>query len=314
MAWNGSEAASSAAVNKSAAKSKKQTAANVSPSSGVLKAIVAFFVVAILGGLAYIYLANEDMRLKVSEKFRKVQQIEEVEADIAIKEDEPQEEKVVPQIVTNRHGVVAEKKVVPTYVDSRGVQRYVEGNGRVPLADASKYLVESITFSSGLPEFKHEVENEIATLLTIESGDMLFGDAVYNQHYKNDFVKSLMEPIEITDDDSEEDKRIKQMVEQTKHDLAQRIKDGEDLGEILQAERDEIRRMANYKTQMSDLFHEALNDGTIQTVDDVDMYVEAMNKMLESKGIEPIKMTGLMRRKIGYDLAKEKESVKEANE
>ena len=119
-----------------------------------------------------------------------------------------------------------------------------------------------------------------------------------------------MEPVEIKEDDSEEDKRIKQEVEATKHELAARLKAGEDIGAVLEETREELRRMAAYKESVMETARDEIMKNATSTAD-VDAYHEAMNKMLESKGLAPVKMSGLMRRKIKYDLMKaaEKEAA-----
>ena len=225
-----------------------------------------------------------------------------------VTEEKPKPEPV--QMVTNRHGKVVQRKKPETYVDAAGVERYVKGNGRVPLKNPEKYLVKSVVHPNAYPDFKHDCENEIANLLTIESGGMIFGDREYDKRFEQDFVQALMEPVEITEEDSEEDRRIKENVEAVKHELAERIKQGENLGDILTAEREEIRRLAQYKQQMEELFHEQLSTGEIQTEQDLDDFCKAVNTMLESKGIEPFKISGLMRRRLGLDRAKNQDKQK----
>ena len=212
--------------------------------------------------------------------------------------------------VTNRHGKVVQKKKPETYVDASGVERYVKGNGRVPLKNPEKYLVKSVVHPNAYPDFKHDSENEIANLLTIESGGMIFGDREYDKRFEQDFARALLEPVAITEEDSDEDRRIKENVEAAKREIAERIKNGESLANILTAERDEIRRLAQYKQQMEELFHEQLATGEIQTGQDLDDFCKAVNTMLESKGIEPFKISGLMRRRLGLDRARIKETPK----
>lgn len=212
--------------------------------------------------------------------------------------------------VTNRHGKVVQKKKPETYVDAAGVERYVKGNGRVPLKNPEKYLVKSVVHPNAYPDFKHDSENEIANLLTIESGGMIFGDKEYDKRFEQDFVQALLEPIVISEEDSDEDRRIKENVEAAKHEIAQRIKNGENLADILTAERDEIRRLAQYKQQMEEIFHEQVSTGEIQTEQDLDDFCKAVNTALESKGIEPFKISGLMRRRLGLDRARNKKTPK----
>lgn len=278
------------------------------PSAG--KGIVAGLVVVALAAGAFWFLAKDKPTApseKADKKPAKIAAVQPASAATA-KAVEAKGEPV--QWVANRHGKVVQKTKPETYVDSRGVERYVKGNGRVPLKNPEKYLVKSVVHPNAYPDFKHDSENEIANLLTIESGGMIFGDREYDRRFEQDFMQALKEPVEITEEDSEEDRRIKENVEAAKREIAERIKQGESLADILTAERDEIRRLAQYRQQMEDVFHEQLSTGEIQTEQDLDDFCKAVNTMLESKGIEPFKISGLMRRRLGLDRVRSKESQK----
>ena len=279
-------------------------------SPAVGKGLVAGLLVVAVAVVAWYFLSatkTDAPEENKSKKQAKIAEVTPVKAPPA-KAEEPKPEPV--QMVTNRHGKVVQKKKPETYVDAAGVERYVKGNGRVPLKNPEKYLVKSVVHPNAYPDFKHDSENEIANLLTIESGGMIFGDREYDKRFEQDFLQALMEPVEITEEDSEEDRRIKENVEAAKHEIAERIKQGENLGDILTAERDEIRRLAQYKQQMEEIFHEQISTGEIQTEQDLDDFCKAVNTMLESKGIEPFKISGLMRRRLGLDRAKNQETQK----
>ena len=283
-------------------------------SPAVCKGIVAGIVVVVAAmGVFWFLTKGSSVEPKKEKKVKNPVKIAEVKpaptAPAKVEEAKPEP----VQFVTNRHGKVVQKKKPETYVDAAGVERYVKGNGRVPLKNPEKYLVKSVVHPNAYPDFKHDSENEIANLLTIESGGMIFGDREYDKRFEQYFVQALMEPVEITEEDSEEDRRIKENVEAAKHEIAKRIKKGENLSDILTAERNEIRRLAQYKQQMEELFHEQVSTGEIQTEQDLDDFCKAMNTMLESKGIEPFKASGLMRRRLGLDREKAKKASKQEN-
>ena len=277
--------------------------------SGAFKGAIAGLIVVIAAVGAWYFLTQKQEEVKPEAKPKKTTRIETVTPAPAAppKVEKPKAEPV--QMVTNRHGKIVQKKKPETYVDAAGVERYVKGNGRVPLEHPEKYLVKSVVHPNAYPDFKHDSENEIANLLTIESGGMIFGDREYDKRFEQDFVQALMEPVEINEDDSEEDRRIKENVEAAKREIAERIKQGENLGDILTAEREEIRRLAQYKQQMEELFHEQVSTGEIQSEQDLDDFCKAVNTMLESKGIEPFKISGLMRRRLGLDREKRKSTT-----
>lgn len=280
------------------------------PMSGSSKGLLALVAVCVIGAVAYLIISQDAPKpTKPAEKKVEKKSIEVVAPEIVEKVEIPKVE--VPKFVTNRHGNVVQKKSAETYTDDRGVLRYKNGDGRVPLPDAHKYLIKSRTYVDDLPAFKHQVESEIATLITLQPGEMLIGDMPHGRAFEKDFVNAIMEPVEILEDDSEEHKKLKQDVEEIKRELAERLKQGENVGDILQEARDELRRMANYKNEVMAMVREQIAENA-QTTDDVDAYYAAMNKMLEEKGIEPVKMSGLMRRKIGYDIAKAREAEAKA--
>ena len=292
-------------------KPRKSPSAKSGKSPAVGKGIFAGLIIVAAALGAFWFFTQCHSEPPKEKKVKKQPKITEVKPAPAapVKVDEPKPEPV--RIVTNRHGKVVQRKKPETYVDAAGVERYVKGNGRVPLKNPEKYLVKSVVHPNAYPDFKHDSENEIANLLTIESGGMIFGDREYDKRFEQDFVQALLEPVEITEEDSEEDRRIKENVEAAKREIAERIKQGENLADILTAEREEIRRLAQYKQQMEEIFHEQISTGEIQTEKDLDDFCKAVNKMLESKGIEPFKISGLMRRRLGLDRAKNKETQKE---
>lgn len=299
-------------IEQSAGKNRKLTAANkrMAGSPSPVRGIVAAVIVAAAAFVALRFLSQKQEEVMPDAKPRKQSKIEAVPPAPAVppKVEQPKPEPV--QMVTNRHGKVVQRKKPETYVDAAGVERYVKGNSRVPLKNPEKYLVKSVVHPNAYPDFKHDSENEIANLLTIENGGMIFGDREYDKRFEQDFLQALMEPVEINEDDSENDRLIKENVEAAKKEIAQRIKNGENLGDILTAEREEIRRLAQYKQQMEDIFHERLASGEINTEQGLDDFCKAINTMLESKGIEPFKISGLMRRRLGLDRKRNMENPK----
>jgi hypothetical protein len=102
--------------------------------------------------------------------------------------------------------------------------------------------------------------------------------------------------VKIEKDDSEEDKQLKKDVEATKRELAERIKAGEDLATILTETREEVRRLAAIKQDILTIAREELSKAELSD-SDVKDYYEAVNKLLEQKGIAPINANSLMKRR-----------------
>ena len=197
-----------------------------------------------------------------------------------------------PAYRTNRWGEVVKRQKPETYRDERGVLRFKNGNGRVPNPDDFKNPTR-ISTRGNMHEFKHPVENEIAALIMAQPGEPLVGEPDYDA-LKRDFVNALIDKIEIDEEDSELDKELKQNVEDLKKDLAERVKNGEDMAEIFREARRELQQSAQFKQNIDDLVLEQLYNPEISD-EDLTTTFEAANKMLESKGIEPMSEKRMLR-------------------
>lgn len=196
------------------------------------------------------------------------------------------------EYITNRQGHVVKKVEEKTYVDEKGILRY-EGGARV-YKNRDKRKPIKVMQNDPFPKLKHRSDYEIATLITVRPGGMLFGQVEYDDKFKESFVNSLTDRNEPVEGDSEWDIELKAAIEETKKELLQRIKDGEDLGDILREAREESRRLASYKRDIQSLIRESLGDENA-TEDDVKDVIKAANQMLEEKGIEPFKEDAFLR-------------------
>lgn len=197
-----------------------------------------------------------------------------------------------PAYRTNRWGEVVKRQKPETYRDERGVLRYKNGNGRVPNPDDFKNPTR-ISTRGNMHEFKHPVENEIAGLIMTQPGEPLVGEPDYS-NMKQDFVNALLDKIEIGEDDSELDRELKLNVEEMKKELAERVKNGEDIVEIFKEARRELRASAEYRNSLGELVQEQLYNPEISD-EDLASTIKAANKMLEAKGIEPIGETRFLK-------------------
>lgn len=251
----------------------------------------ALVVVAVVGIVAWLIIGGEKPPEKAEPpKVKKTSPIKTVAPDLTpakpVVKDEP------PAMRTNRWGEVVKKRKSETYVDERGILRYKKGNGRVPNPDDLKNPIR-ISTRGNMHEFKHPVENEIAALIMAQPGEPLVGEPDYS-NMKQDFVNALIDKIEISEDDSEMDRELKQNVEELKKELAERVKNGEDIVEIFKEARRELRMSADYKQNLNEVVLEQLYDPDISD-EDLETTMQAANKMLEDKGIEPISETRFLK-------------------
>lgn len=298
MAWNGSTN-----VGGTTPASKKPA----KKSPGLTHGLIAGAAIVLIGIVA-LYFVSGDKEEQSSDK-KVSTKIAEVEPEIAtqdvvsvVKEDAPKKKSKYIDYDPDK-----------VYRDERGVLRYKKGDGRVPHSDEEmeKYVIHHTVYDTGLPQFKHNCEMEIAVLLTLEPGQMIFGDIERNRMWKEEFMRSIVDPTEVTKDDTDEDKEIKKAVEATKKDLVERMKAGEDIGEILDDARSEMRRLATYKDELLAIAREAAEG--VETIDEVNTHLEAVNKMLEDKGLAPVKDTAIVKYKILREIKQAAEMEEKSN-
>ena len=145
--------------------------------------------------------------------------------------------------------------------------------------------------------FNHKCENLIAAYLTLKPGDGMIGTPILGEGFRQQFLKSLEEPIIVTAEDSPEVAQLKRDMIATKIDLKARMDEGEDICKILSDTHREVQDLARYKAMLQKERHEASRNPDM-TMEDVDDLVEAANKMLDAKGIAPIKLGPISRRLI----------------
>jgi hypothetical protein len=130
----------------------------------------------------------------------------------------------------------------------------------------------------------------------LKPGDFLIGTPRYNGRFKSEFIKSLQNPIVINPDDSEKTKQLKQAMIDTKKELSDAINRGEDIEQIMLNTRSELQDLMLYKMKMKQQFNELRKE--CKTNEDVELYLEACNKMLEEKGIAPIQLGPISKRNL----------------
>lgn len=281
--WNGSSGHGSIKVVR-----RNGGAVSKPAASTLVRGLIAGVIVVLAGVVAMFALSPTVEKLEeepvVQKEQKEIEVVKPAEAPKVIEED---------KFVTNRYGEVVKYVPPKTYTDERGILRY-EGGARVLSKDAKERAVK-VNQKSNIPHFNHPVEREIATLLTVQPGMPLFGSPKL-PNLKQDFMNALMEKIEITDEDTPLDREIKEAVEATKRDLAERIKAGEDLATILMETRQEITRLAQYKREMQKILSDTVRNSELSDQDVEDTFAAA-NRMLEEKGIAPISANHVLRRR-----------------
>ena len=145
--------------------------------------------------------------------------------------------------------------------------------------------------------FDTRSDNSIAALLTVPPGTAAVGDPEYELWFTRDFLKSLETPIIVTKDDTPEEAQLKRDMIATKIDLKARYDAGEDIALIMKESREELQRLSVYRTEIESAFREMTSKPGI-TEQDVDDFVESANIMLEAKGIAPMTLGPIAKRRL----------------
>lgn len=156
--------------------------------------------------------------------------------------------------------------------------------------------------------FPHHTDNEIACFLTMTPGEGLVGDPRYKGHFKEEFLESLKVPIVIEPDDDEYTRNLKQAVKETRNNLKDALDRGEDIEQIMADTRREMQDLHNYKRFLqNELSSYRKQEGV--TDDDVEAFISAADKLLAEKGIAPLKVGPITKKRMEL-LMKEKEERK----
>lgn len=143
--------------------------------------------------------------------------------------------------------------------------------------------------------FEHPCENTIAGYLTMTPGETLVGTPRYGKKFTQQFLESLKTPIIVTKDDTPEQAELKNLMIATKIDLKARHDAGEDIGKILEDTHEEYQRLASLKSEIQREFNE-FRKSPEATVEDVEDFLSAANRILEQKGVAPLTMSPIAKR------------------
>ena len=179
-------------------------------------------------------------------------------------------------------------------------------NGYVLLGSGLHKIRGEITNNCSLTKskyeiFKHSAENTLAGLLSMKAGDILVGEPDYQGSFAESLRRSMEDPIKIEETDTPEEVEVKQAVIEAKEALKAAMERGEDVEKIIVDARRECQDLARAKQiMMADVYH--FVDKKAVTQEDVETFVEAANKLLESKGIAPIERSVLADIKLRHKL------------
>ena len=212
---------------------------------------------------------------------------------------------VTPVAVTNRAPVAPKeegKKVEIRKLEDGRFMKYVDGKEawmypRRSIDPPARTNGQNRVLSIEQRIFKYRSDMEIAGLLMAQPGDMSIGDPEYDKFFKQDFLKSLVDPAFPREGDTEEERELKKAVTEVKAELKERYDAGEDLAKIMYDARKELRELGAYKQELEEEVRKRAKDGSL-SAEDIEDLVDAANVMLESRGIAPIRKGGFLRHQL----------------
>ena len=213
----------------------------------------------------------------------RIAEVKPAAAPKAAKAEKPAPSKLSPTQIMGKRGLPIETYGHKTYRDERGVLRY-EGGLRVydPNRPSRKLLTKS------LPElFPHSSENAIASIMTIEPGDLIAGEIEYGDDFIVDFNESLSHEIEYSEDDTEYTRHVKDAVKAVKKELYGAMNRGEDIAKIMNDAMNDLRNMARYRQEIMAMVSETA-DSEDAPDEDVKDIIKAANMMFRERGIKEI--------------------------
>jgi hypothetical protein len=167
------------------------------------------------------------------------------------------------------------------------------------------------TDNSGLENiFPEPADQLIAGLITIEPGDFLVGDTgTMFENFDVQFKTALKHPIQINPEDDEETRELKEAVNETRQELLEHRKNGNDLSQVMADTRHQLQELGLYRNELNEMVKKMLDDGNLNDKDYEDL-IAAANQMLDDRGCKPLELPKTFKRyvqMIGEDYSTESE-------
>ena len=155
--------------------------------------------------------------------------------------------------------------------------------------------------------FKYSSERIIAGLLSTEPGRFVLRSQKFDERFDRDFAEALSGKIEILDSDTEDQRMLKKAVIDTKNDLAERAKSGENPSQILSEYSKQLYELGQYRVNLQEEIFKACKNAEASDTEVSDL-VNAANVMLEKKGLRPIQMPNMLVRQANLSRQSQKQT------
>lgn len=162
--------------------------------------------------------------------------------------------------------------------------------------------------------FDEPADRDIAGVLKTRPGETYIGESTdYFREFPELFKRAIKKPIVINPDDSEEVREMKQAVIDARLELKQRMDAGEDLTKVMQDTREQLRELGLYREEIERQVREIAETKEDLDGRDAKDLLDAANKMLKDRGIEPLRVPAALAYKI-RQYKYEQKTQKQSNE
>lgn len=243
-----------------------------SASPSLVKGLVAGLVVVIaLAGVLYLVLGNRDEKPQET-KVEKTKLIEEVAPAVC--------KTTSVQVETNVAPVTAE-----TYDKGKGddwetIQRVKKDGGQYVDAQGKRHRVKVAKTI-----FDHNTDSILCAVLCAGTQEIMLPP--FDGNEDKEFLKSLETPIVIMNDDPDDVKEKKLLVRAARKEVKDMMDQGHSFQSIIQSHRADMDLQRESVSQAAAGLREYLDRGDSEGAE---LYIEAMNPVLEKMGASPLHM------------------------
>ena len=212
--------------------------------------------------------------------------------------NKPKVEKPKPDrrpIVTNVPPVkpmVAESNIVVQSTKPVRMERGVEVVSETVRTNQSGAVIEKLRLADGQliekvyppkPVFSNPSDQMIALALSYKPGQTMAPFPSLSSSIEDDFARSLLEPINIDDGDSEEVKALKLAVKETRAYLATEVKNGRSVRECLNEHREQMEQIADSHQMAVQQIRKLKEEGG--DAEEIRQFRQRVNEVFRAKGI-----------------------------
>ena len=202
-----------------------------------------------------------------------------------VKEVKPAKPKPAKPAETNK----VEKPQTP--VKAEPVVEQPPQKSRKAPSTAKKYPRRVIPRKPEPPQkFKYDSDDLIGGFLEIVPGTPMEGGLRFDK-IGRDFEQSLTEDVALAEgQDNEYNRQLREQVREVKKEIQKVMREeNKTFGQVMQEQFDQLIEMGQYKRNLEQELREIRKSGEF-TAEEYDKFIEASNKMLESKGCSPLKV------------------------